>query len=155
MKLNYIGSLNRIYKMIEVYTDGSCLKNSGGSPGGWAFIMIINDINWSYSTEYHVSGNNSNTTNNRMELQAVIEALSFVIEEVIDVRSKYRIYTDSKLTLHCAKREWKRNANLDLWEIYDAVSKDKEIEWIWVKAHNGNNYNEMVDKLARDSAKSI
>lgn len=135
--------------MIEVYTDGSCLKNSGSGAGGWAFIMIIDDV--SNQLEYHVSGNNPNTTNNRMELQAVIEALSF--EEANSI--SYKIYTDSKLVLHCAKGDWKRKANLDLWEIYDIVSKGKEIEWIWVKAHNGNRYNEMVDELARDSAKSI
>jgi len=111
--------------MVEIYTDGSCLKNYGGGPGGWAFVMLIDN------DEYQVSGGDRNTTNNRMELQAVIEALSF--NETI---YSYKIYTDSKLILHCAKREWKRKANLDLWEIFDRVSKGKDIEWEWVKAHN-------------------
>jgi ribonuclease HI len=127
--------------MVEVYTDGSCLRNYGG---GWAFIMILDDC------EYQVSGGNHQTTNNRMELQAVIEALSF--NENIN---SYKIYTDSKLVLHCAKKEWKRKANLDLWEIYDTVSSGKEIEWEWVKAHNGNHYNELVDELAQNVARSI
>lgn len=131
--------------MVEVYTDGSCI-NLG--PGGWAFIMIIGDI------EYHVSSNNPKTTNNRMELQAVIEALSFVPDESSPPLS-LKIYTDSKLVLHCAKGDWKRKANLDLWERYDIVSKGKIIEWVWVKGHDGNRYNELVDKLAREQAMSV
>jgi len=127
--------------MVEVYTDGSCIN---GCIGGWGFIMITNNI------EYHVSGRNENTTNNRMELQAVIEALVFKKEI-----NKYKIYTDSKLILHCAKRDWKRNANLDLWKLYDIVSEGKEIEWEWVKAHNGNYYNDLVDNLARKTAKNL
>ena len=130
--------------MVEIYTDGSCLKNSGGCPGGWAFIMILEDI------EYHVSGNNDSTTNNRMELQAVIEAITFSQEN-----DSYKIYTDSQLVLQCAKGNWKRKANLDLWQIYDKASIGKNIEWQWVKAHNGNKYNELVDKLARNAANEI
>jgi ribonuclease HI len=128
--------------MIEIYTDGSCLKNCGGGHGGWGFIMILEDI------EYHVSGSNDNTTNNRMELQAVIEAITFNADIV-----SYKIYTDSQLVLQCAKGNWKRKANLDLWEIYNKASMGKYIEWEWVKAHNGNKYNELVDKLARNAAK--
>jgi len=124
--------------MIEIYTDGSCINTSGG----WAFIMILNDI------EYHISGSEKNTTNNRMELQAVIEALSFPTEE----NDLYKIYTDSQLVLNCAKGNWKRKANLDLWKIYDVISVGKEIQWEWVKAHNGNKYNEQVDILAKEQA---
>lgn len=135
--------------MIEVYTDGSCV--GGGGPGGWAFIMIHNEV------EYHVSGGDTNTTNNRMELQAVIEALTFKDVEIQEDIKIYKIYTDSQLTLQCAKGNWKRKANLDLWEVYNEVSRGKEIQWEWVKAHvakkswnKQNTYNDMVDKLAKE-----
>ena len=133
--------------MIEVYTDGSCLPNG---VGGWGFI-IVSSTNTN-NTEYQVCGAHDNTTNNRMELQAVIEALSF---DLISNLTHYKFYTDSKLTMNCAKGEWKRNANLDLWTIYDSVSKGKRIEWEWVKAHNNNHYNEQVDKLANGIANEL
>lgn len=139
--------------MIEIYTDGSCLKNcTSGGPGGWAFIIKSSDL--TNNIEYQVSGGNEKTTNNQMELQAVIEALSFLIPDCQDI-NKYKIYTDSQLTLKCAKKEWKRKANLDLWEIFDQVSCEKDIVWEWVKAHNGNYYNEKVDKLAIETAREF
>jgi ribonuclease HI len=133
--------------MIQIYTDGSCLPNG---VGGWGFI-IVSSTNTN-NTEYQVCGAHDNTTNNRMELQAVIEALSF---DLISNLTHYKFYTDSKLTMNCAKGEWKRNANLDLWTIYDSVSKGKRIEWEWVKAHNNNHYNEQVDKLANGIANEL
>ena len=149
--------------MIEVYTDGSCLPNG---VGGWGFIILPSTN--TNNTEYQVCGSHDNTTNNRMELQAVIEALSFDIglrfceppkvRPPVSIPQKdnfYKFYTDSKLTMNCAKGEWKRNANLDLWEIYDSVSKGKRIEWEWVKAHNNNHYNEQVDKLANGVANEL
>ena len=133
--------------MIQIYTDGSCLPNG---IGGWGFIILPSTI--TNNTEYQVCGSHDNTTNNRMELQAVIEALSFDIPQN---EHSYKFYTDSKLTMNCAKGEWKRNANLDLWSIYDSVSKGKRIEWEWVKAHNNNYYNEEVDKLANGIANEL
>ena len=133
--------------MIQIYTDGSCLPNR---VGGWGFIIVASTT--TNNTEYQVCGSHDDTTNNRMELQAVIEALSFDIPKN---ENSYKFYTDSKLTMNCAKGEWKRNANLDLWEIYDSVSKGKRIEWEWVKAHNNNHYNEQVDKLANGIANEL
>jgi ribonuclease HI/DNA polymerase-3 subunit epsilon len=98
--------------------------------------------------EWIIVGGEEETTNNRMELTAVIEALGFVDKECI-------IYTDSQWTLKCAKGEWKRKVNLDLWKKFDEVSEGKTIDWNWVKAHNGDEYNELVDKLAREEAKNI
>ena len=129
--------------MIRVYTDGSCLPNG---VGGWGFIILPSPI--TNYTEYQVCGAHDDTTNNRMELQAVIEALSFEIPNLTQKPFSFKIYTDSKLTMNCAKGDWKRKANLDLWTIYDSVSKGKRIEWEWVKAHNNDHYNEQVDKLA-------
>ncbi len=124
----------------EIYTDGSCLKNPGG-PSGWAFGVIENNEEW------FVCGGEESSTNNRMELLAVIESLEFVQGSV------YNIYTDSDLTLKCATGVWKRKANLDLWERFNKISKGKKLHWFWVKAHNGNKYNEIVDKLANSEAK--
>lgn len=127
-----------------IYTDGSCIKNPNG-PGGYAYIVIDTD-----GIEWHFSDGNMSTTNNRMELTAVIESLKH-----INVNEKCKIYSDSQLTINCATGKYKRKANLDLWSEYDKVSKDKIIEFEWVKAHNGNKYNEMVDKMALSESKKL
>lgn len=121
-----------------VYTDGSCNPNPGR--GGWAHLTLSSDED---PREWHVYGGESDTTNNRMELTAVIEALRFHPD-----KKDFVIYTDSQLTMKCAEGEWKRNKNLDLWEEYDKVSKGKKITFKKVKAHSGDKYNELVDKLA-------
>ena len=126
----------------EIYTDGSCLKNPGGS-GGWAFTLLENGEQWS------MVGNENSTTNNRMELQAIIEALNFV------QGSEYIIYTDSELTMKCALGIYSRKANKDLWEKYNSALDGRKLHWVWVKAHNGNLHNDYVDMLARLEAKSI
>ncbi len=124
----------------RIYTDGSCLKNPGGR-GGWAFTLLEDGDQWS------MVGGNRSTTNNRMELQAVVEALNFA------QGPEYKLYTDSQLTMKCATGVWRRKANLDLWDEYDKALRNRKLHWNWVKAHNGNEYNELVDDLARDEAK--
>jgi ribonuclease HI len=128
--------------MVTIYTDGSCLKNPG--PGGWAFCIV--DDSDSYTC---MSGSESNTTNNRMELTAIIESLAMIQD------NECNIYSDSLLTINCAQNIWKRKANLDLWNKYDKISKNRRINYTWVKAHNGNKYNEIVDKLAYKEASNI
>ena len=123
--------------MQEIYTDGSCLGNPG--PGGFAFIINNED------NELWYSEGQQSTTNNQMELTAVIECLDYVKEKCI-------IYTDSKYVINCAKGVWKRKANVDLWKKYDIATKNKTIHFEWVKGHNGNDYNEKVDKMAREEA---
>lgn len=125
---------------IEIYTDGSCIPNPG--PGGWAFIIIDENL-----TEWHGSGNDKSSTNNRMEMMAVIEALKFI------QKKRCIIHTDSQYVINCATGKWKRNKNLDLWKKYDKVSLDIKIEWIWVKGHSGDKYNELVDYLAKKEVK--
>jgi ribonuclease HI len=125
----------------NIYTDGSCLKNPGG-PSGWSFCILNDDKTWL------VSGGIASSTNNRMELTAVIEALATVVSN-----DEYKIFTDSLITLNCAQKIWKRKSNLDLWEQYDKVSNGKKLHWEWVKGHDGNEYNELVDKAARNEAK--
>lgn len=140
---------------IEIYTDGSCLGNPGN--GGWAAILLYKEH------QKKISGGKENTTNNQMELQAVIEAL-----KALKRPSEIIIYTDSQyvkngLTMWITN--WKRNGwrtadkkpvkNLELWQELDFESAKHQITWHWVKAHAGNKYNEIVDKLARSEAEFI
>ena len=129
--------------MNRIYTDGSCIGNPG--KGGWAFIFINKD-----NDEIHFSDSDENTTNNRMEMKAVIEGLKF-----LSAKESCIIYSDSQLVINCATNKWKRKSNLDLWKEYDKVSSNKNIEFVWVKGHSGNEYNELVDKMALHEAKSI
>ena len=128
--------------MITIYTDGSCLKPNG--PSGWACVILKNNY------EYHLSDGVEQSTNNRMELMAVIEALRFLEED-----DECLIYSDSKLVINCAQNIWKRNKNIDLWRIYDEIAKTKTIHYEWVKGHSGNHYNEIVDKLAVSEARNM
>jgi len=128
--------------MFNIYTDGSCLKPNG--PGGWAFCAVVNNI------VFCDSGGSDNTTNNRMELIAVIEAIQF-----LDPGAECVIHTDSLLTMNCAMRKWKRNCNLDLWAEFDLSLKDKKVDFVWVKAHDNNYYNCFVDKMALEQARKI
>jgi ribonuclease HI len=128
-----------------LYTDGSCIPNPG--PGGWAFVALPNPLDES-PIEWHVSGGDPKSTNNRMELQAVIEALMFCHD-----KKEYIIYSDSQYVIKCAKGIYARKKNTDIWTNYDKVSKGKVIEWEWVKGHSGDKYNEIVDHLAKQEAK--
>jgi len=129
--------------MNRIYTDGSCLKNPGN--GGWAFIFINKN-----NDEIHMSDYEENTTNNRMEMKAVIEGLRFIKNG-----ERCIVYSDSLLVINCATNKWKRKSNLDLWKEYDKVSINKNIEFTWVKGHSGNEYNEKVDKMALNEAKKL
>ena len=146
---------NKKYDFV-IYTDGACLGNPGS--GGWAAI-IINKFN----KKNEISGSEKNTTNNRMELQACINALSFTKS-----KDKLKIYTDSKYVIDGIKDwilKWKNNGwltankksvkNVDLWVKLDLLIKDKEIEWEWGKGHSGNKFNEEADSLARKKAGSL
>jgi len=134
--------------MIKIYTDGACSGNPGR--GGWAAI-IIND-----KKIEKISGSHNNTTNNRMELTAVISALKFVTDQDLE------IYTDSKYTKDGIEKwisNWKKNGwktsnkqdvkNKDLWNELDKLNQKKNVKWNWVKGHSENKYNNMADELAR------
>jgi ribonuclease HI len=140
--------------MIIIFTDGSCLTNPGN--GGWAAIIKQDE------KIRRISGSEKNTTNNRMELLAPINALKQITTE-----SPVEIYTDSqyvKLGItewinNWVKNNWqtskKENVkNKDLWiELYN-LNKSFDINWNWVKAHAGNKLNEEVDLLAKKAANS-
>ena len=138
--------------MIEIYTDGSCLTNPGN--GGWAAIISED------GKIKKISGNEKNTTNNRMELLAPINAL-----KEMNASSQITIYTDSqyvKLGITEWIKKWIINnwqtskkedvKNKDLWvELYN-LNKSLNVNWNWVKAHAGNPMNEEVDLMAKKAA---
>ncbi len=139
-------------QIIEIYTDGSCLGNPG--KGGWGAILLYK------GHQKKISGAKSDTTNNQMELKAVIEALKQIKKSL-----KIIIYTDSKYVKDGITSwiiSWKKNGwktadkkpvkNTELWQELDILASNHQIEWRWVKAHNGNKYNELVDELARAAA---
>ena len=135
-------------KKIEMFTDGACSGNPG--PGGWGTILRYNGI------EKELSGGEADTTNNRMELTAVIEGLK-ALKEPCEVT----VCTDSKyvsdaVTLGWAKN-WKKKGgdvkNPDLWEKLLKLVELHDITYVWVKGHAGNKYNEICDTLAVEAAK--
>ncbi len=126
---------------LHIYTDGSCSPNPG--PGGWAFV-ILDHIPRVGTVR---SGRNEKISNNRMEITAVIEALKHLPGNPVVIH----IHTDSQYVIKCATRQWKRKKNRNLWEEFESVCPQCEIRWHWVKAHNGDEYNEKVDRLANEA----
>ena len=138
--------------MIKIYTDGSCMSNPGN--GGWAAIININgDIK-------KISGNEKNTTNNRMELMAPINAL-----KNINSKDPIEIFTDSKYVKNgitewintWVLNNWKTSKkedvkNKDLWLELHKLNQSLNLKWNWVKAHAGDPLNEEVDMLAKKAA---
>ena len=121
--------------MIDIYTDGSCSGNPG--PGGWAAIVVKN------GKRSELKGSEVHTTSNRMELTAAIEGLASVPEN-----SEVTIHSDSEYLVKSMTRNWKRRANLDLWQRLDELVATRRVKWLWVKGHDGHPENEMADKLA-------
>ena len=128
--------------MIEIYTDGACLNNPG--PGGWGAIILENGIKTA------IGGNEKKTTNNRMELTAVIEGL-----KKISKNTPVKIFSDSTYVINTMTKNWKRNKNKDLWNLLDNQVLDRKIEWQWVKGHAGNRFNEEADHIAYNEAIKI
>ncbi|MEM1089611.1 MAG: ribonuclease HI [Pseudomonadota bacterium] len=139
---------------VTIYTDGACSGNPG--PGGWGALLSHG------SRELELSGGEKQTTNNRMEMQAVIEALS-ALKRACDVE----LYTDSTYVRDGVTRwmtNWKRNGwktaakkpvkNQDLWQALDAAVSRHRINWHWVKGHSGDPGNERADTLAREAVPS-
>jgi len=134
--------------IVTVYTDGACKGNPG--PGGWGVCLRYKD------TEKQLCGGEVETTNNRMELMAAIQAL-----EALKRPCAVKLHTDSKYVLqgitewmvNWKKRGWKTAANKpvkneDLWRRLDNALLPHEVEWVWVKGHAGNAGNEKADELA-------
>jgi len=140
---------------IEIFTDGCSLGNPG--PGAWACLIKLN------GKSITLSGGEPLTTNNRMELQAVISALSY-----FKTPKKLVVYTDSNYLLKGITEwlpKWKKRGfktsegkevkNLDLWKRLDELNRFHKVVWKKVKAHSGIKENEFVDKLAKKTAKKV
>jgi molybdenum cofactor biosynthesis protein MoaC len=129
-----------------VYTDGSCIPNPGS--GGWAYeIRNSND-----EIVDSLSGSDKNTTNNRMELTAVIKSIQ---SDFINNDSVVTIKSDSQLIINTMIKNWKKKENIDLWENLEESKKMKNLrcKWEWVKAHAGIEGNENVDQKANQEAR--
>lgn len=137
-------------KGVKIYTDGACSDNPG--PGGWGAVLIQdNGIK-------ELSGGEHETTNNRMELTAVIRAF-----EALKKPAEVSVYSDSSYIILGMTRwlpGWKKSGwrcstgkrkNSDLWQQLDNLVRDHLVHWHWVKGHAGNKYNERADKLAGDA----
>ena len=133
---------------VEIFSDGACRGNPG--PGGWGALLRFNH------QEKELWGGEADTTNNRMELTAVIRAL-----EALKRTSRVRLYTDSQYVQKGISQwihEWKRRGwrtadkkpvkNADLWRSLDELAAKHDIEWHWVKGHAGHVENERADRLA-------
>jgi len=138
--------------MIEIYTDGSSRGNPG--PGGYGIVMIYEDKRKELFQGYKL------TTNNRMELLAVIRAL----EEVKTNKYKIKIYSDSKYVVESVEKGWiwnwqkksfKNKQNVDLWKMFIPLYKKYDVKLIWVKGHDGNTENERCDFLANSCQEDV
>lgn len=155
MTMNEEAINNDAGDVIEIYTDGACKGNPG--VGGWGALLS------SGNKTRELFGGEAHTTNNRMELTAVIRAL-----EALKRRCRVRLHTDSKYVqqgisewIHAwKKRGWKTAdkkpvKNEDLWRELDVLAVQHDIEWLWVKGHAGHDGNERADELANMGAASV
>lgn len=145
---------------VTVYTDGSCLGNPG--PGGWgAVILYENQV-------LEFSGGEALTTNNRMELTAVIMVLQELKKTAFFRGQDVDLHIDSQYVKNGITtwiKTWKKNGwrtaskspvkNKELWSLLDTLTAEFSINWIWVKGHAGNKYNEICDQLAQKEARKF
>ncbi len=142
-------------KPIEMFTDGACKGNPG--PGGWGAILRMGE------SEKELSGNEPQTTNNRMEMMAVLKGLA-----ALKSPCHVKLHTDSRYVIDGITKwvfGWQKNGwrtadrkpvkNEDLWRELVLITKPHRIDWIWVKGHDGHIENERVDKLASDAALAV
>jgi len=140
---------------IHIFTDGACKGNPG--PGGWGALLRCN------GEERELFGGEASTTNNRMELTAVIEALNALkrpCEVVLHTDSQYVMKGITEWINGWKARGWRTAAkepvkNVDLWKKLDEAVRSHDIDWIWVKGHAGHEGNERADALANKGVESI
>ncbi|MFC3108032.1 ribonuclease HI [Undibacterium arcticum] len=140
---------------IEIFTDGACKGNPG--PGGWGALLVAGDH------KKEIFGGEPVTTNNRMEMTAVIEALATLkrpCKIVLHTDSQYVLKGITEWLAGWKARGWKTAAktavkNVDLWQALDAAQAKHQIEWVWVRGHSGHVGNERADALANRGVESI
>jgi ribonuclease HI len=141
---------NQVRKQITLYSDGSSLGNPG--PGGYAGILEFKGVRKEYF------GGDAHTTNNRMELQGVIEGLK-LLKEPCDVEiisdSSYVIKAINEWLEGWVRKNFSKVKNVDLWKEYLEISSQHTIRGTWVRGHNGHPENERCDELARNEAERI
>ena len=138
-------------KKVDLYTDGACSGNPG--PGGWAALLRFG------KHEKELTGGETQTTNNRMELRAVIAGLAAVkgpCDVTIHTDSQYVLKGVTEYLENWKKRGWrtadkKDVKNIDLWQELDALLPLNRLHWVWVRGHSGHPENERVDELARNA----
>jgi ribonuclease HI len=141
--------------VVEIWTDGGCKPNPG--PGGWAAIMVFK------GATRELSGGESETTNNRMELTAAAEALSALkrpCKVILHTDSEYLKNGITRWHTGWVRKNWRTAAgdpvkNMDLWRRILDVAKDHAIEWHWVRGHSGNAMNERADQLATAARENL
>lgn len=143
-------------KHVDIYTDGSCLKNPG--VGGWGAVLIYG------GNKKEISGGEKSTTNNRMELTAAIRALEmlkFPCDVTMTTDSKYLCDGMGKGWAESwKKRGWKKSDNTpalnpDLWETLLGLCRIHDVRFVWVKGHAGHEHNERCDEMAQSEARRI
>jgi ribonuclease HI len=142
-------------KLVEIFTDGACRGNPG--PGGWGVLMRYG------AEERSLFGGEQETTNNRMELIAVIEGLAALTQPcqvVLTSDSTYVLKGVKEWMPNWKKRGWKTAAkkpvkNVDLWQRLDKVIGEHQIDWRWVKGHSGHRENEIADQLANQGIDNL
>jgi ribonuclease HI len=152
-RIDRVRSVTGLKKEVVIYTDGACSGNPG--PGGWGAVLMYG------GAAKEISGGERNTTNNRMELMAAIQALEALKEPV-----RVRLHTDSAYIVNCFHQgwheRWQRNGwrnskkepveNRDLWERILALTKRHHVEFVKVKGHSNDRWNNRCDELARAAA---
>lgn len=142
-------------KNIEIYTDGACRGNPG--PGGWGAVLRY------AGRDKYLKGSEANTTNNRMELTAAIEALRALREPCcvsLTTDSEYVRKGMTEWLPDWKKRGWKTAArqpvkNADLWQALEAACARHTLQWHWVKGHSGHPENELADQLANEAIDTL
>ena len=128
---------------ITIYTDGACDIHAPNRPGGWAAILLARDGHGAALKETVISGGQEKTTNNQMELRAVIEGIKELTSP-----AKVTVVSDSRYVIDIARGAKKASANKALWREFRKLTAGQFIEWRYVEGHSGDHYNERCDKLA-------
>lgn len=136
-------------KKIKIFTDGSCLGNPG--PGGWAAILFEGEAKRPHAV---LKGGEAETTNNRMEMIAVIEALRFIHENHLQ-QCLVTLFSDSTLVVKTLTLGWKRKKNKDLWEELDELNEELSVDYVWVEGHAKNKWNNRCDMIAVAEAEKV